>query len=395
MIYEPIFLKRKAAGCNQDAQTFTKFGAAKVLQLSLMKNRGYYLFVFILAFPFLARAQNHFQHSGSFGFQTHYGSFLTQSPKAAYLRDSYTSYHELYYQHQTSGNKPWHVANKLPQWGVAAFWGNTGSQQYMGHMAGAFGFMNVPLLKANRFTSKLRGAMGLGWVQKPYDKATNHKNVLIGSPINGFVQFLWQNELKVASRIFINAGLSFTHLSNGGSTLPNLGLNIPALSLGIRYGAGEAFADPTFPYFEKEKMTFTLFASAGTKQAPWVESSRYLVNTLSIEASKKIGYSSLVGGGALFYYDRSLQVHPAGIPSLKRKGNFLQVGVFAAYEHQFGKVSVPLQLGAYVYNKDLSPQLFQNLGLRYRFHPNWSGQFILKTHMGQADHIHFGLGYHF
>ncbi|MGV3657244.1 MAG: acyloxyacyl hydrolase, partial [Chitinophagaceae bacterium] len=239
------------------------------------------------------------------------------------------------------------------------------------------------------------GGMGLGWVQKPYDKATNHKNVLIGSPVNGYVGFLWQNELRVAPRLFVNAGLSFTHLSNGGSTLPNLGLNIPALSLGIRYGAGEAFATKTLPPFEKEKMRFALFASAGAKQAPWVESSRYLVNTVSLEAGKKIGYSSLLSAGAVVFYDRSLQVHPAGIPSLKRSGNFLQAGVFAAYEHLFGKVSVPLQLGAYVYNKDLSPQLFQNLGLRYRFATHWSGQLILKTHMGQADHIHFGLGYHF
>ena len=362
-----------------------------------MKNlcTSCFLFLFILSFPLLGAAQKTFSGKGSVGYQTHYGTFLTHSPKAAYLRDSYSSYHELYYQQQTDGSKPWHVANKLPQWGVALFWGNTGSRQYIGNMAGAFGFMNVPLLKKKRFTSKLRGGMGLGWVQKPYNKNTNHKNVLLGSPVNGFVSFLWQNELKLAPQLFVNAGFSFSHLSNGGSTLPNLGLNIPAVSVGIRYGADNAPTTTTVEKRKADKIKYTLFASGGIKQAPWVESSRYLVNTISAEGSKQLGYSSKVSGGVILFYDRSLQVHPAGIPSLKRKGNFLQAGVFAAYEHGFGKVSVPLQLGAYVYNKDLAPQLFQNLGLRYKMSSHWSTQVILKTHMGQADHVHVGVGYQF
>jgi len=361
-----------------------------------MKSRfTFLLFLLLLHFGHQLGAQQHFFTNGALGLQTHYGTFLTHSPKAAYLRDSYSSYHELYYQHQTTGSQPWHLANGLPQWGVAVFWGNTGSKQYIGNMAGAFGFMNVPLLKKNHFTSKLRAGMGLGWVQKPYNKDNNHKNVLIGSPVNGYVSFLWQNEFRLAPKLFVSAGFSFSHLSNGGSTLPNLGLNIPAVSLGLRYGADNAPTTKSLEKREQEKIKYSVFASAGTKQAPWVHSPRYLVNTVSVEGSKQLGYSSKVSGGALFFYDRSLQVHPSGIPSLKRKGAFLQAGVFAAYEHQFGKVSVPLQLGAYVYNKDLSPQLFQNLGLRYRVAENWSAQFILKTHMGQADHLHLGLGYHF
>ena len=357
-----------------------------------MKSRCIYLLLLIVSFCFL---QNGAAQNGAFGFQTHYGSFLTQSAKAAFLRDSYSSIQEMYYQQQTDGSQPWHAANSMPQWGVAVFWGNTGSRAYMGHLGGAFGFINVPLLKKKAFTSKLRGGMGLGWVQKPYNKNSNHKNVLIGSPLNGYMGFLWQNEFRLAPRLFLNAGLSFTHLSNGGSTLPNLGLNIPALSLGVRYGAGEAAATKMPVAYKKEKIKYAVFASGGIKQAPWVESSRYLVNTISVEGGRQLGYSGLLSGGVLFFYDRSLQVHPAGIPSLKRKGNYLQAGIFAVYEHQFGNISVPLQLGAYVYNKDLSPQLFQNLGLRYKLSHHLSAQVILKTHMGQADHIHFGVGYHF
>lgn len=353
------------------------------------------LFILFLQFSHDGSAQKSGHRNGLLGFQSHYGTFLTQSPKAAYIRDSYTFYNELYYQQQTDGQKPWHAANRFPQWGMAVFYGGTGSRRYMGNMAAVFPFINIPLVKKKSFTSKLRAGMGLGWVQKPYDKANNHKNVLIGSHLNGYMGFLWQNEIKVTGRLYVNAGFSFSHLSNGGSTLPNLGLNMPAATVGLRYGSAEKMSNEKTPRFQKTKLQYALYASGGVKQAPWVESSRYLVNTFSAEGSKQFGYSNFAGGGVIVYYDRSLEVHPAGIPSLKRKGNFLQAGVFALYEHRFGNLSVPLQLGAYVYNKDLSPQLFQNLGLRYRVAKHWSAQVILKTHMGQADHIHAGVGFTF
>ncbi|HUQ97546.1 MAG TPA: acyloxyacyl hydrolase, partial [Chitinophagaceae bacterium] len=172
----------------------------------------------------------------SYAVRFFYGSFLTRQPKAQYLRDSYSYCGEFSLVQQTDGRKAWQRANALPQVGVAAFYGNSGSKKQIGSMAGVFPFVAWQLFQNKKLQSGLRAGAGLGYIQKPYDKITNHKNVLIGTHGNAYINFLWQTEALLFSNLHVNAGLSFSHFSNGSSTLPNLGLNIPALAFGLRYG---------------------------------------------------------------------------------------------------------------------------------------------------------------
>lgn len=323
-----------------------------------------------------------------------HGTFLTHLPKAQYLRDSYSGFGELSLQRQTDGRKPWQQANRLPQVGVAVFFGNTGSRRYMGRMAGVFPHVAWRLYQSRWFRSSLRGGAGLGWVQKPYDKITNHKATLIGTHLNAYINFLWEAEALLFSNTHAAAGFSFSHLSNGSSTLPNLGLNIPAVFIGLRHQLGAAVLEKKAqPDTVLKKSTIVLFTTAGIKQFPWIEGKRYLVNTVQAEWSRPPGRTARWGGGVVLFYDRSMEVDPQGIPDRKRRGNKLQAGVFAGYEHVFGRLSIPVQLGAYVYNADIYSRLYQQLGFRYRIDAAWSAQLAMKTHSGKADFIHAGIGY--
>lgn len=352
------------------------------------------MFIILLLIGTVAGAQNTIIHNGSIGATVYHGSFLTNLPKAAYVRDSWSSFAEIFWEQQTDGTKDWQLANKLPQLGAAVFYGNTGSRRHMGQMAGLFSYANLTVYRTPRFNTRFRIGGGLGWVEKPYDINTNHKGVLIGSYINAYIQFMLLQEFRVSPKLFLHAGLNFSHLSNGSTMLPNLGLNIPSLAVGFRYGAGQ----PPFQFrrlaFEK-RMHFSLFTGAGLKQFPWIKSERYLVNLLQAEAMKKFSYANAFGGGLAVFYDRSLEVDPSGIPSLKRKGNRVQGGLYLAYEHYFGRLSLPAQLGAYLYNQDIYTALFQQIGLRFRVNEQWRLQFLMKTHSGKADFLHLGAGYQF
>lgn len=323
-----------------------------------------------------------------------YGTFLTHLAKAQYLRDSYSYFGEVSLQQQTDGRKPWQQANRLPQVGMALFYGNTGSKRHMGDMAGVFPFVAWQLYRSERFASSLRGGAGLGWIQKPYDKHTNHKATLIGTHLNACINFLWQAEVKLFSKAHAAAGFSFTHFSNGSSTLPNLGLNIPAVFAGVRYQLSEPL-----PVRKSQRDTLikknaiSIYTTAGLKQFPWIEGKRYLVNTLQLEWSRPLGSAARYSAGAVLFYDRSMEVDPRGIPDQKRRGNKLQAGVFAGYEHLFGRLAVPVQLGAYVHNADIYSRLYQQLGFRYRVDAHWTAQLAMKTHSGKADFIHAGIGY--
>ena len=341
---------------------------------------------------FTSSPQKSFFKSSSFGAQAHYGSFITILPKAEYLRDSYSYFGEISFQRNYK--KLWPLDSQFVQWGGGVFFGNTGSKKYVGNMSGAFSFINLPLFYKNNFVSKLRIAGGLGWIEKPYNKNTNHKNVLLGSALNAYLNFIWQNELKLSTKTFVNLGLSFSHLSNGSSTLPNLGLNIPAISIGMRYAYSDAIVSThtSTDSFEK-KLSLNLYTSLGIKQHPWIGSERYLVNVLSGEVTRTINYKHQYGGGIIFFYDRSLEVNPETITSDKREHNNFQAALLGTYEYSIGRLSLPLQLGVYVYNHDVYSVIFQQAGLRYRFSKRFLATAMLKLYGGKADVFLAGIGY--
>ena len=349
--------------------------------------------LFVSIFLFLtSKAQQSIFKSTSFGGLAHYGSFITILPKAQYLRDSYSYFGEVYFQRNYK--KEWPGGRQAVQWGSAIFFGNSGSRQYVGNMAGAFAFINLPIISKGNYVSKLRMGGGAGWIEKPYNKNTNHKNVLLGTSVNAYLNFIWQNEFKVFPKTYLNLGLSFSHLSNGSNTLPNLGLNIPAVSIGMRYAYDDlpATIHRVKDSFTK-KTSLSLYSSIGIKQHPWVGSQRYVVNMLSAEITKQRSYKHQYGGGIVFFYDRSLQVNPRTITSDKRTHNNFQAGVYASYEYSIGRLSLPLQFGAYAFNHDVYSVIFQQIGMRYKFSKRFSAAVMLKSYGGKADVIHAGFGY--
>jgi hypothetical protein len=362
--------------------------------LSLRKTLLLSAFVLFSTLPQAQELSQRQYRNLSVGGQFSYGSFITAEPKAAYVRDSYSYFGELYLQKQTDGSKAWHHASGLPQWGVGLQYGNIGSKEYVGDLTAAFCYLRMPLFTFRRLQSKIRMGAGGGWVEKVYDAEHNHKNVLIGSHLNAFLNLLWQNEVQLSSRMYLSAGLGFSHLSNGGTTLPNLGLNIPTLQAGIRYAFHKPVILPPVPQDSfSRKPTYRVFASMAVKQYPWIGSKRYLIGLLSAEVSKRTSARHRFGAGVTLFHNPSLEIGESGLLTKKLVGNNQQVGIYGAYERYFGKLSLPVQLGVYVYNQDRFPVTYQQTGLRYQASKKLQAGILLKTHLGKAEYINAGIGY--
>lgn len=201
-------------------------------------------------------------------------------------------------------------------------------------------------------------------------------------------------EVKLSPRLYASAGLGFSHLSNGGSTLPNLGVNTPTLQAGLRYAFDEPFIYSNTPKDSfSRRPSYRLFASLAGKQYPWIGGKRYSITLLNAELTKRTAYKHQFGIGLMLFHNPSLEHDPSGLLSVKREGNKLQAGAYAAYERLFGKLSLPIQLGAYLHNRDRFPRMYQQIGLRYQVWPKWSAGAMLKTHLGKADYISAGIGY--
>ncbi|MDQ3683491.1 MAG: acyloxyacyl hydrolase [Bacteroidota bacterium] len=335
-----------------------------------------------------AQTQQGLQHS-SVGLQVYYGSFISSATKAAYMKDSYSYFGEISYIKGATAY--------LPQSGIAVLYGNSGSKQYVGNIAAAYAFCNFNLYRTQKFSSSLRTGAGVGIIEKPYNVETNHKNMLLGSKLNLFIHLLWKNEFAVAHDAFINAGISLSHLSNGTTKLPNLGLNVPALSFGLRYAFNhlktEVIEQP--PMFNKE-IKWQLLASAGIKQSPWINSNRRVVNVVSVEAAKQLSYNKKAALGLGLYHDPTFlleDVDPTRERMTPKKD--LNAALFGSYEPIIGRMSIPLQFGVYIIGKNHLHRFFQNVGARYMLSRRWAACLYLKTHWGKADYIHAGLGYTF
>ncbi len=356
----------------------------------MLKN-GFFLLAGIMT-GFFARSQGFFENTrldASF----HRGSFFTSTSKADFVKDSYTSFVNLALSKPIKNYpRPKHI---LPiHWGAALFFGESGSKQYIGKMGGAFAFLDFGLAGSKRVEIRMRTGLGFGIVEKPYDAETNHKNLLIGSRGNLFIHANLYGRFWLTNQLHINAGGSLSHLSNATSKLPNLGLNVPSISL----GAGFLFNSIPLNNYEFDSIInpeFLLQLTSGVKESPWVASNIYQQWLLAAEYRfRQSAYGGFVAG-LHFLYDPSQQnlfIDDVITIGIKNYNNF-NLAAYGGYEFRLGKISIPVHVGIYVL--DHKEKIYQGYGVRYRFHKNISAAGFLKSHGGIADFIHAGLAYHF
>jgi hypothetical protein len=353
--------------------------------------------LFLLAFLLIGTTSysQGFWKNAEIGIQGNYGSFFTSSSKADFVKDSYTFFGEI------SISKPVR-SFPLPsktyplQWGTAIYFGSTGSQQYIGKMGGAYGFLDFGIIGSKLTSLRMRTGLGLGFVEFPYDAETNHKNVVIGSKTNLFIHAALKNVWHINQKWNLNAGVSISHLSNATTKLPNLGLNIPAFTAGIStFINRSAFEKITYRDSFLKKWNAIIQLTAGIKQVPWVNSKRYGQMILSSEFLYQPNRFGRYGGGLAITYDPSQDnffidsVITVGIKNYPA----INLALFASYEIILGRVSIPIQLGAALL--DTKKRIYQNYGIRYRLTGNLSLAGYLRTHGGTADFLHGGISYHF
>ena len=385
--------------------------------------------VFIVFFAGCARAQ--VGSSGtdalSLGGSYYYGSFIANDPRLQYVQDGRTVLGEISIASQTSGKKEWQRASGNPEIGLAFLYGRSGSSQYIGSLSSLVPFINFHLYRTGIFALNFRLGAGATWVQKVFNPETDYKNLVISTHLNACINLVLASRIQLLPRTSLDLGVSFTHISNGGIKVPNLGLNIPSLAAGIRYSLtrpGGPPAKPSDAYPAKlsdtaratantvtalpatalaaaaitdKKIHYYVYAFVAGKESYPIESAVYLVNVFSLEALKNFSPTGRVGAGINFTYDRAqtTEVLTRTVYSFSSSKSLWQASVYGVYEYVTGNLSFPLQIGYYLYNNYKINTIWQNIGIKYRFSAHWTAGIGLKAHLGNGDFIQGGLGYRF
>lgn len=108
----------------------------------------------------------------------------------------------------------------------------------------AYLFQGAPIFRVARnltFDYEWNFGASFGW--KKYDEAPNGTplNLIVGSPVNAYINVGFMLNYKLSPRWSVAAGVDMTHYSNGNTSWPNPGVN----SIGGRVGVAYTFDSDT------------------------------------------------------------------------------------------------------------------------------------------------------
>lgn len=325
------------------------------------------------------------------------GSFIiAHTYSIRHLVASHPTGFELNVQRQTTGAAPWHGWYKYPKVGLALVYYDY-HNPILDRSFAASVYISKPFLRTRRQDLSFRLGTGLAWFTNPYNQDTNHKNTIVSSALNATLQARFEYDYALTPHLGLLLGLGLNHYSNGATTKPNFGVNLPTVVLGLNYhqqrpAPTAAVLAPDPP--EVGHNFWNLSTSLGFKQRNEGDRDKYLVNSLTVAYGRRVNRKSNLLVGLEGFYDRSLRAvlqdtarDQSNLPDVKKAGGFV------GHELLFGRLAFVSHLGFYFYNPYKSNSFYyERLGLKYQFTPAVFGAIDLKIHRGAADVIEFKAG---
>jgi hypothetical protein len=325
------------------------------------------------------------------------GSFILNHTRAiSHLVASHPVGFELNAQRQTTGAAPWHGWYKYPKVGLALVYYDY-HNPILGQSYAATVYLSKPFVRTRRQDLSFRLGTGLAWFTNPFDLQANRKNTIVSSSLNATMQLRLEYDYALTPHLGVLLGAALNHYSNGATTKPNFGINLPSVVVGLNYH--QQRPAPTVAYLAPEPAdvghNFLLAStSLGYKQLDVGTYTKYLVNSVTVAAGRRINRKSNLVVGVEGFYDRSLLAEQKDTArNTDKLTDVKKAGFFLGHELLFGRLAFISHLGFYVYNPYKSTSFYyERLGLKYQFTDVVFGAIDLKVHGGTADVIEFKVG---
>ncbi|NMH27239.1 acyloxyacyl hydrolase [Flavobacterium silvaticum] len=303
---------------------------------------------------------------------------------------------------QTFGAKEWEQAYNFPDYGMSFQYQDFGNETLGKAMALAvhynFYFLNRHL--------QFRISQGIGYATNPYDKETNYKNNAFGSTLLSSNLFMLNYKKQhLVGRFGIQAGLMFTHFSNGRVKSPNSGINTYAANIGVNYNLDaeqpQYVSNDTLSRKSwREPLRYSLYFRSGVSESLIVGSGQKPFYHIGLAVDKRVGRKSAIQLGTdIFFslylkeYIRYMSIAYPDRPYLDPNTDYKRVAVFVGHELFVNRLSIETQVGFYVYKPyKYESDVYQRLGAKYYVTKNLFAGIALKAHGGRAEAIEVGIG---
>lgn len=385
-----------------------------VLLLDQLSRKIFIFLRFVVVFLFIAagvkQASAQFKHklfSSNLILEgkIHYGFLYAQHLELELFNAHFPAF-ELVIQQLTYGKHQWERDYNYPLIGVSLFYSGVGNNPSLGGAYALMPFINFPLYKTRNFTAGFRLALGLGYITHPFDRITNYRNLAIGSHFNAAANLMVEARYKINYFLSVSAGVSLQHFSNGSLKLPNYGINLPLVNLGVAYrpfkenhNLNDRFIAPTEPYSAiiRRSIEIDIGLLAGYKNMQAIYGSNYWVTHFYANSFLQVSPKSKFGIGLDVSYDPSqIKVLEMNGTPVTNKLSVIRPGINGAYQLVISKLGFIFNLGCYLAGKEKSNgPLYEKISVQYGFTKNLYASVMLKVHWGRADYIGWGIGYNF
>jgi len=305
-----------------------------------------------------------------------------------------------------SGQRPWHARFRYPRLSLSAWYVDPGNPAILGRAYALLPAVEMPFVQRPRWQLSYQLGSSLAFLDRPYDRATNPTNNVVGSRISNLTLLRLRAAYALAPPWRLRLDLSGLHFSNGHTRYPNLGINIPALGLGLSYHPGGAAIQdrPSRPPAAKAghwRPALRLHYGLSGGKAP--QAPRYPVYLASVYLQRPWRERLRWQAGLLYarsgYIAAFMQDHDI---ASEASGADMWV-LFLGTEWMMGRFSFSLNLGPYLRTAYLMDyRLYTELGWRWYLRDQqrnphmqpFLGAFV-HAHSGEADFSSLALGFVF
>ncbi|MBR1769067.1 MAG: acyloxyacyl hydrolase [Bacteroidales bacterium] len=305
----------------------------------------------------------------------------------------------------------WHLYSDY-RYGFGLYHGIFSNSEHLGNPFGVYAFAGFSPLKKEKFTLKNELALGISGVWDYYSE-DNPTNIAVSMPLEVYVHWSLEAYWQLQEHYMLNAGIMFTHFSNGALKKPNKGINILTPNVGISYTPK--------PVKTEQKEYKTLFSPAlHSDITTWIgihaESFPYEISPEVFDTIQEsypvigqqwrftfdVSPKYEIGAGAELIYNSSVwktdSMHYRK-EDYKRVPfeNKLTLAAFLTFNYNVKPFSVSVEFGRNVTQRLFhASQVYQRLGLRYYAGDNFFVQMALRAYeLHVAEYIEWGIGYRF
>lgn len=331
----------------------------------------------------------------------HYGMIVPHVEHMQYLITGHAWGCELTYHKDAAEPKAWRRDYNFPETGISFLYMQLSGSSTLGFGASLHPYINFPLIKKKNYGLNFKTAASVGYMSDVFHRVNNYKNNAIGSHLNCFINFKINSRHVLSENSLLEYGLGLTHFSNGAFSMPNLGINITTLNIGLTHKIGR-ISTPFAPIYDtgdpdSTKFSVTVIAGGSRAEVQPPVDLGYPAFTVSasFDFMRSQKHRFLIGT-ELGYNGANVRRLEADDIYITSKTELLQSGAKLGYALRVGSFELPLELGYYLYTLTKSNgYYFQRVGMRYYLKNNVVLNLTLKSHWAVAEYLEFGVGYTF